>query len=39
MRLATWNVEWFNALFDAAGGLLEDAEPSGRAGIPSATNS
>ncbi len=33
MRLATWNVEWFTALFDDAGRLLMDDEPSGRAGV------
>lgn len=33
LRLATWNVEWFNALFDAAGHPLDDAEPSARFGI------
>ena len=30
LRLATYNVEWFNALFDDQGRLLEDAEPSSR---------
>jgi exonuclease III len=30
MRIATWNVEWFNALFDADDRLIEDATPSGR---------
>lgn len=30
LRLATYNVEWFNALFDDAGRLLEDAAPSAR---------
>lgn len=30
MRIATYNVEWFNALFDAAGNLLEDGEWSAR---------
>lgn len=30
LRLATYNVEWFNALFDDRGRLLEDAEPSAR---------
>lgn len=30
LRLATYNVEWFNALFDDAGRMLEDREPSAR---------
>ena len=30
LRLATYNVEWFNALFDDHGHLLEDAAPSSR---------
>ena len=30
IRLATWNVEWFNALFDDAGRPLRDAGRSGR---------
>jgi len=30
MRIATYNVEWFNSLFDAQGALLEDGEWSGR---------
>mgnify|MGYP001765266151 CR=1 FL=1 len=30
LRLATYNVEWFNALFDDRGRLLEDAAPSTR---------
>ncbi len=30
MRIATYNVEWFNALFDDAGRLLDDAGVSGR---------
>lgn len=33
LRLATYNVEWFNALFDTADRLLDDAEPSARYGI------
>jgi hypothetical protein len=33
LRLATYNVEWFNALFDDADRLLDDAEPSARYGI------
>lgn len=30
LRLATYNVEWFNALFDDRGRMLEDREPSTR---------
>ena len=30
MRIATYNVEWFNALFDDDGNLLADGEWSGR---------
>lgn len=30
LRLATYNVEWFNALFDDAGRMLDDREPSSR---------
>ncbi len=30
MRLATWNIEWFNSLFDDAGQLLEDGAWSSR---------
>lgn len=30
LRLATYNVEWFNLLFDDEGGLLEDGERSAR---------
>lgn len=30
LRLATWNVEWFNALFDVNGRPLHDAEYSSR---------
>lgn len=30
MRIATYNVEWFNALFDDAGNLLADGEWSAR---------
>ena len=30
LRLATYNVEWFNALFDDQGRMLEDLEPSTR---------
>jgi endonuclease/exonuclease/phosphatase family metal-dependent hydrolase len=33
LRIATWNVEWFNALFDDAGTPLWDDEPSGRQGV------
>ncbi len=30
MRLATWNIEWFNALFDDAGRVMTDDAPSAR---------
>jgi hypothetical protein len=33
MRIATYNVEWFNSLFDHDGNLLMDGEWSGRHGI------
>lgn len=33
LRLATWNVEWFNALFDDTGRPLEDGEPGQRFGV------
>lgn len=33
MRVATWNIEWFNALFDAADRLIVDDAPSGRYGV------
>ncbi len=33
LRIATYNVAWFNALFDDDGGLLADNEPSSRHGI------
>lgn len=33
MRLATYNVEWFDALFDDDGNLLDDDGPSGRHGV------
>ncbi len=33
MRIATYNVEWFDALFDAEANLLDDAGPSGRQGV------
>lgn len=33
MRIATWNIEWFNALFDDDGEPLEDGAPSGRHGV------
>lgn len=33
LRLATYNVEWFNSLFDDAGRLFDDAERSSRFGI------
>jgi hypothetical protein len=33
LRIATWNVEWFNALFDDTGRMLEDTAPSARHGV------
>ena len=30
LRLATYNVEWFNGLFDDAGRLMADSQPSAR---------
>jgi hypothetical protein len=33
LRIATWNVEWFNALFDDHGRLWDDAERSARHGV------
>ena len=33
MRIATWNVEWFNSLFDREGGIKAGAAPSGRDGV------
>lgn len=33
LRLASWNVEWFNALFDDNGRPLEDGAPAQRHGI------
>ncbi|MDF0600159.1 endonuclease/exonuclease/phosphatase family protein [Psychromarinibacter sp. C21-152] len=33
MRIATYNIEWFNALFDDRNGLLEDSGLSGREGV------
>ena len=30
VRIATYNVEWFDGLFDDAGGMLEDGGWSGR---------
>lgn len=33
LRLATYNVEWFNALFDDNGRLLDDSAPSARYGL------
>lgn len=33
LRLATYNVEWFNALFNDAGRMLDDAGPSARHGV------
>ena len=37
LRIATYNVEWFNALFDDEGRLLADGEPSARYQINRAT--
>lgn len=33
LRVAAWNVEWFNALFDDRGAMLDDDAPSARHGI------
>jgi hypothetical protein len=33
LRLATWNVEWMTALFDAEGRLIDDGGPSRRHGV------
>ncbi|HEY9039890.1 MAG TPA: endonuclease/exonuclease/phosphatase family protein [Roseovarius sp.] len=33
MRLATWNIEWFNSLFDDDGELLDDGEWSSRRNV------
>lgn len=33
MRIATYNVEWFNSLFDRQGRMLDDAGPSARHGV------
>jgi len=33
LRIATYNVEWFNSLFEDDGRLLEDSAPSGREGV------
>ncbi|MEH7827062.1 endonuclease/exonuclease/phosphatase family protein [Gemmobacter denitrificans] len=33
LRIACWNVEWFNALFDDTGQPLEDGEPAQRHGV------
>ncbi len=30
LRLATWNIEWFNALFDDRGRVMDDDQPSAR---------
>jgi len=30
MRLATWNIDWFNALFDDAGRVMVDDAASAR---------
>lgn len=37
LRLATYNVEWFNALFNDRGRMLEDSTPSARHKISRAT--
>ncbi|PTE16067.1 endonuclease/exonuclease/phosphatase family protein [Pseudogemmobacter blasticus] len=37
LRLATYNVEWFNALFNDRGRMLEDSAPSARHKISRAT--
>jgi endonuclease/exonuclease/phosphatase family metal-dependent hydrolase len=37
IRFASYNVEWFNALFDDEGRLLRDNHPSGRHGVSRAT--
>ena len=37
MRIATYNVEWMNSLFDEAGALLDDDGWSGRHGVNRAT--
>ncbi|MDG4647462.1 endonuclease [Roseibacterium sp. SDUM158017] len=33
MRVATYNVEWFHAVFDPPGNLLRDGAPSAREGV------
>lgn len=33
LRLAAWNVEWFNSLFDGEGRIKSGDEPSGRGGV------
>jgi len=33
LRIATWNIEWFNALFADDGQMLEDDAPSARHGV------
>ncbi len=33
MRLSTYNIEWFEALFNEDNGLLLDGQPSGRHGV------
>jgi hypothetical protein len=33
LRLATWNIEWFNALFDDHGRLHDDDAPAARYGV------
>ncbi|MDR6307540.1 putative extracellular nuclease [Pacificitalea manganoxidans] len=37
LRIATYNVEWFDALFDDAGRMHDDARAGGRHGIDRAT--
>ncbi|MEL7092719.1 MAG: endonuclease/exonuclease/phosphatase family protein [Pseudomonadota bacterium] len=36
MRLATYNIEWMNSLFDDAGGLVNSAERASRYGVSTA---
>jgi hypothetical protein len=33
LRLVTWNVQWFDRIFDQHGALLADAGPGGREGV------
>lgn len=39
MRIGTWNVEWFDGLFDEANRLVEDEAPSLRRGVSRAAQS